>query len=180
MDLASVWNYQNFITLTSNTFDVFWILTELVKVAMSTTATSMLLVLRLMSLKCAEVWSSFHDLYTRQVVQYQGKLCPRDIVQDRFMTLIKRKHRRANIHKTFLVGNHISSTLNFFHSTFISPPFFVILPINLYISSIKRLPYPVNFMPNIKQQINHLFHTSYYIKIVMFLWCFDNQNSANF
>ena len=92
MDLASVWNYQNFITLTSNTFDVFWILTELVKVAMSTTATSMLLVLRLMSLKCAEVWSSFHDLYTRQVVQYQGKLCPRDIVQDRgFMTLIKRK-----------------------------------------------------------------------------------------
>ena len=99
MDLASVWNYQNFITLTSNTFDVFWILTELVKVAMSTTATSMLLVLRLMSLKCAEVWSSFHDLYTRQVVQYQGKLCPRDIVQDRgFMTLIKRKQSwRANI-----------------------------------------------------------------------------------
>ena len=70
----------------------FWILTELVKVAMSTTATSMLLVLRLMSLKCAEVWSSFYDLYTPQVVQYQGKLCPRDIVQDRgFMTLIKRK-----------------------------------------------------------------------------------------
>ena len=104
MDLASVWNYQNFITLTSNTFDVFWILTELVKVAMSTTATSMLLVLRLMSLKCAEVWSSFHDLYTRQVVQYQGKLCPRDIVQDRgFMTLIKRKQSwRANIN--FSVG----------------------------------------------------------------------------
>ena len=37
------------------------------------------------------------------------------------------------------VRNHISYTLNFFHSTFISPPFFVILPINLYISSIKRL-----------------------------------------
>ena len=35
--------------------------------------------------------------------------------------------------------NHISSTLNFFHSTFISPPFFVILAINLYISSIFRL-----------------------------------------
>ena len=37
------------------------------------------------------------------------------------------------------VGNHISSTFEFFHSNFISPPSFVNLPINLFISSIKSL-----------------------------------------